>query len=270
MRARSRVMKVVACLVVGALCFSACVYAAKGIVKYDVHDMGRKRPAVVTPGEKPGDAPSDAIILFDGKNAPGLVSDKGGGKVKWKIQEGYMEVTKKEGGIHTKKSFGNCQLHVEWASPAVLEGSGQGRGNSGIYFMGKYEIQVLDSWTDNDYKNNSTYADGQAASIYGQHPPLVNVCRKPGEWQSYDIAFLRPIFDDAGKVVRKARVTVWHNGVTVHNNLEFEGPTMHKKKTKYSRHEDKRPMSIQNHGDMVRYRNMWIRELPEEPYLIKD
>lgn len=272
MKVGSRVMKTVACVVLAALCFGVSVYAAKILDEYDVHDLNRPLPPVVSPGEKPGEAPSDAIILFDGEKAPGLVSGRGG-KVKWYIKDGYMEVPPKKekaGGIRTKDAYGNCQLHVEWASPKVIKGSGQGRGNSGIYFMGKYEVQVLDSWTDNNYKNNKTYADGQAASIYGQHPPMVNACRKPGEWQSYDIIFLRPIFDKAGKVVRKARITVLHNGVVVHNNLEIEGETFHKKKARYSRHPDKVPISFQDHGNPVQYRNMWIRVLPEQPYLIKD
>jgi hypothetical protein len=213
-----------------------------------------------------GEPPSDAgtIILFNGTDLLAWESDKGG-DAKWMVnkEKGYMEVPKKAGGIHTKKEFGNCQLHIEWATPPP-KGRGQGRGNSGVFFMGKYELQVLDSY------HNPTYADGQAASIYGQYPPLVNVCRKPRAWQSYDVSFLRPIFDKDGKCVRPARITVLHNGVVVHNNVEIMGATAHKKKAKYRRHADKGPISLQDHGNPMRFRNIWIRELPEQPYLIAD
>jgi len=269
---RVKATRIAAVAALVASCIVLGVYAAGQAKKYSVHDMSRPLPPVVVPADEPGGPPSDAIVLFDGKNAPGLVSDSGG-KLKWYIKDGYLEVPPKKekaGGIRTRDSYGNCQLHVEWAAPAEIKGSGQGRGNSGVYLMGRYEIQVLDSWTDNDYQNNRTYADGQAAAIYGQHPPIVNACRKPGQWQSYDIIFLRPIFDKDGNVVRKARVTVLHNGVAVHNNLELEGTTMHKKKAKYTPHPDKLPISFQNHGNPVRFRNIWVRELPEEPYLIQD
>ena len=254
--------KMVVCLTLGALCSAMSVYAAKEVKKYAVHDMSRPRPPVVMPADEPGGPPSDAIILFDGKSTPGLISTKGG-EVGWKIENGYMEVVKKSGGIRTKEDFGNCQLHVEWATPAEVKGSGQGRGNSGIFFMGRYEVQILDSY------KNETYADGQAAAIYGQHPPMFNACREPGEWQSYDIVFLRPLFD-GDKLVRKARITVLHNGVAVHNNLEIEGSTFHKKKAAYSPHPDELPITIQNHGNPVRFRNVWVRRLPEQPYLVKD
>lgn len=272
MERKSRKTRIAVCLLLATLSLGLSVYAAKEVNKYWVHDETRPLPTVVIPGEKPGEPPSDAIVLFDGENASGLVHDSGG-KLTWHINkdDGYIVIPPKKekaGGMRTEKSFGNCQLHIEWASPEVIEGSGQGRGNSGIYFMGKYEVQVLDSWTDNNYKNNKTYADGLAATIYGQHPPLVNVCRKPGEWQSYDIVFLRPIFD-GDKVVRKARVTVLHNGAAVHNNLEIEGASAHKTVAKYKYHPDKLPISFQNHGNPVRYRNIWVRELAEEPYLIK-
>jgi hypothetical protein len=176
-----------------------------------------------------------------------------------------MEIVKKGGGIRTVKSFGNCQLHIEWASPKPPKGKSQSRGNSGIYFMERYEVQILDSYTADNYKDNRTYADGQAASLYGQYRPIVNACRKPGEWQTYDISFLAPKFDKDGKLVRRARVTVLHNGIVVQNNVEYWGPSGHKQKNpKYSWHEEKRPISLQNHGSPVRFRNIWIRELPEQ------
>ncbi len=181
-----------------------------------------------------------------------------------------MTVSKKAGSIQTKKSFGNCQLHVEWRIPEGIpeKVKGQSRSNSGVFFMGRYEVQVLDSYTDDNYQTNSTYADGQAASIYGSHPPMVNACREAGQWQSYDIAFLKPVFDDDGNVVRKARITVFHNGVCVHNNLEIEGTTSHKVKARYRPHGDG-PIGLQDHGNPISFRNIWVRELPEQPYLIQ-
>ena len=204
-------------------------------------------PKVVTPGE--GTAPpSDAIILFDGTN---LEAWKGGEK--WKIADGIATAT--GGGIETKQKFGDMQLHIEWASPAEVKGSGQGRGNSGVYIMGKYEVQILDSY------ENKTYYDGQAASVYKQHPPFVNVSRKPGEWQSYDIIFKAPKFGEGDKVNKPATITVLHNGVLVQDHFELEGGTSYIEAPKYTKHADKLPISLQNHGNPVRFRNIWIREL---------
>jgi hypothetical protein len=164
-----------------------------------------------------------------------------------------MEAVKGAGSIQTKDGFGDCQLHVEWASPAVVAGDSQGRGNSGVFLMNTYEVQVLDCY------NNKTYADGMTASIYGQYPPLVNACRKPGEWQTYDIVFHAPRFDAAGKLLRPARMTVFHNGLLVHDNDELTGPTAHKARPPYAVHPDKMPISLQDHGNPVRFRNIWIR-----------
>jgi hypothetical protein len=221
--------------------------------RWKIHDMNRPQPVVVVPGEQPGQAPSDAIILFDGNDLSQWVSTKDNGPAKWKVENGYMEVVKKSGGIRTMRSFGDCQLHIEWAAPAKVKGKGQKRGNSGVYLMGKYEVQVLDSY------NNIVYPDGQAASIYGQNPPMVNACRGPGQWQSYDIIFRRPDF----KSLKPATITVLHNGVLVQDHWVIEGTTAHKKRAKYSPHDNKRPLALQNHGNPVRYRNIWIRELPE-------
>ena len=262
MKAKSVVAKVVFCLLAVAVCVGVNSYAQKQQEKYAVHDETRPKPAVITPAAQFGQPPSDAIILFNGKDLSEWAGDKAG-DAKWKIENGYMEVNK-TGGIHTKKSFGNCQLHIEWATPAKVEGSSQGRGNSGVFLMSTYELQILDSY------KNPTYADGQAASIYGQYPPLVNACRKPGEWQSYDVSFLRPIFDESGKCVRPARVTILHNGVVVQNNVEIKGLTAHKQIAKYKRHDDKLPISLQDHGNPMRFRNIWLRELPEQPYLIAE
>jgi hypothetical protein len=262
MKRNSTVTKVIFCVLIMATCVGISSYAQKQQDKYAVHDPNRPKPPVITPPEQFGRPSSDAVILFDGKNLSEWISDKGG-DAKWKVENGFMEVNK-TGSIHTKKSFGNCQLHIEWATPADVNGSSQGRGNSGVFLMGKYELQVLDSY------QNDTYADGQAAAIYGQYPPMVNACRKPGEWQCCDVSFLRPIFDADGKCIRSARVTILHNGVVVQNNVEIQGATAHKKKAAYSPHDDKLPLGLQDHGNPVRFRNIWLRELPEQPYLAAD
>ena len=224
--------------------------------KWAIHDMNRPLPPVVNPGPAgpPVPAPSDAVVLFDGKDLS-LWENAKGGPAGWKVENGYMEVVAKTGSIRTKKGFGNCQLHIEWAAPALVSGEGQERGNSGVFLMDTYEVQVLDSF------NNRTYADGQAAAIYGQYPPLVNASRGPGEWQTYDIIFHGPRFDADGKLVEPARMTVFHNGVLVHDNVELTGPTAHKARPPYRAHADKLPLSLQDHGNPVRYRNIWLRAL---------
>ena len=268
---KTSVMKIVVCVLLVAMVLGVGCFAAMQAKKYDVHDMTRENPPVITAGEQIGQPPSDAIVLFDGEDTSQWVSErKGGGEVPWKIENGYMEVTSKGGGIRTKKAFGNCQLHVEWRSPEGIDPAitDQKRSNSGVFLMDRYEVQVLDSYTDDNYKTNRTYADGQAAAIYGSHPPMVNACRKPGQWQTYDISFMRPLFDENGKLLRKARITLLHNGVVVHNNLEIEGTTSHKKKAAYTPHESGY-IHLQDHNNPIRFRNIWIRELPEQPYLIK-
>jgi hypothetical protein len=227
-----------------------------GLEKWAIHDLNRPLPPVVDPGAAgpPVAAPSDAVILFDGKDLTQW-EDGQGGPARWKVEGGFMEVVAKTGSIRTKKGFGDCQLHVEWATPAIVLGEGQERGNSGVFLMDTYEIQVLDSY------GNRTYADGQAAAIYGQYPPLVNASRKPGEWQTYDIVFRRPRFGPDGKLIEPARLTVLHNGVLVHDNDELTGPTAHKARPPYKAHADRLPISLQDHGNPVRYRNIWLREL---------
>ena len=170
-----------------------------------------------------------------------------------------MEVVGRTGDIETREHFGDCQLHLEFATPAEVRGDSQGRGNSGVFLMGRYEIQVLDGY------DNPTYADGTTGAIYGQHPPLVNACRKPGEWQTYDIYFTAPRFGPDGKLLAPARVTVVHNGIVVHNNRELLGPTAHKSLPQYRAHEERGPIALQDHGDPVRYRNVWVRDLGEAP-----
>jgi hypothetical protein len=209
-------------------------------------------PKVIVPGA-PGEggvvgAPSDAIVLFDGKD----LSQWNGGQ-KWIVRDGVA--TPAGGEISTKQPFGDCQLHVEFATPAKVEGSGQGRGNSGVYLMGNYEVQILDSFI------NQTYYDGQCAAIYKQRPPLVNACRKPGEWQSYDIVFHGPKFDPQGKLAKAATVTVLQNGVLVQDHFEILGTTAWDAAPKYAAHPAKLPLHLQYHGNPVRFRNIWIREL---------
>jgi len=227
--------------------------------KWKIHDPNRPPPAIVFPGtsstqDSPGKPPSDAVILFDGKDLSHWMH-KDGSAAKWKVENGYAEVVPKTGYIYTRDSFGDCQLHVEFAEPTPPKGESQERGNSGVFLMGTYEIQVLDSY------DNKTYADGQAAAVYGQFPPLVNSSRPPGQWQAYDIVFHGPRFDQSGKLLRPARVTVFHNGVLAQDNVELSGPTEHGERPPYKPGPEKAPLALQDHGDLVRYRNIWIREL---------
>ncbi|MEX2264095.1 MAG: DUF1080 domain-containing protein [Bryobacteraceae bacterium] len=228
--------------------------------KWRVHDIKRPHPRIVTPGAEPGRPPSDAIVLFDGKDLSQWASYGPGRERRqvvpagWKVENGYMEIAPKSGGIFTKEKFGNCQLHLEWASPAGIDGSSQMRGNSGVLLMNLYEIQVLDSY------RNLTYADGQAASIYGQYPPLVNASRKPGEWQTYDIVFEAPHFE-GDKLTRPAYATVFHNGVLVHHRKEIVGRMAHKVVGTYAPHGPEEPLGLQDHDVPVRYRNIWMRRL---------
>lgn len=219
------------------------------------NEAPKKEPTVITPGAKPGDPPSDAIVLFDGKDLSGWKSLRDGSNAKWLVQDGYMQVQPRTGDIATKQEFGDCQLHIEWATPAEVKGESQGRGNSGVFLMGRYEVQVLDSY------QNPTYFHGQAASVYKQHPPLVNASRKPGEWQSYDIIFSAPVFDEIGNVSKRARVTVFHNGVLVQNNVEIYGETWHDRSPAYIPHGPTGPIKLQDHGNPMRFRNIWIRKL---------
>ena len=214
--------------------------------EWRVHDKARPRPEAIQPGSA-SSAPSDATVLFDGTS---LSAWNGGA---WKLVDGAMEVNG-TGSIETKEHFGDVQLHVEWRSPARVESESQGRGNSGVFLMGRYEIQVLDSY------DNPSYADGQAAAVYGQMPPMVNVCRAPGEWQTYDIAFLAPRFE-GDELVSPAVVTVFHNGVLVQHAFELIGATSHRTVATYAPHAATGPISLQDHGNTVQYRNIWVREL---------
>jgi hypothetical protein len=214
----------------------------------------RAEPLIVTPGRTSADPPSDAIVLFDGRSLARWRSADSSA-AKWIVRDGYVEVAPGTGGIMTADSFGDCQLHIEWATPAVVKGEGQERGNSGVFLMGRYEIQVLDSY------QNKTYFHGQAGAVYKQYAPLVNASRPPGEWQTYDIIFRAPRFDEQGKVTRRARVTVLHNGVLIQNNVEIYGNTYNDRAALYIAHPGELPLSLQDHGNPVRYRNIWIRRL---------
>lgn len=224
--------------------------------KWRVHDADRPHPEIVQPGTEstqaaPGKPPSDAVVLFDGKD---LTAWKGrDGEAEWKVEAGAM-IINGTGDVQTKEEFGDCQLHIEWSAPSEVKGESQARGNSGVYFMGCYEVQVLDSF------ENVTYADGQAAALYGQCPPLVNASRKPGEWQTYDIVFEAPRFEGQ-RLVKPARVTVFHNGVLVQHAQEMIGASAHRTVGTYQAHPPQAPLKLQDHGDPVRYRNIWVRRL---------
>lgn len=226
-------------------------------VYWDVHAPDRPTPPVVNPGpapSAPAPVPEDAVVLFDGTDLSAW-EHPDGSPAGWSVQDGAMVVEPGAGSIQTKEDFGSVQLHVEWAAPAEVEGDGQNRGNSGVFLMGAYEVQVLDSY------QNETYADGQAAAIYGQYPPLVNATRPPGEWQTYDIIFHRPHFGADGSLVKPARMTVYHNGVLVHDHTTLTGPTAHQDRPPYGAHARALPLRLQDHGAPVRFRNIWLRRL---------
>jgi hypothetical protein len=248
-------MKKTALFSLGSIVVMAAAFAAAQDA-WPVHDPNRPMPKVVAPGPAgpPVPAPADAVVLFDGKDLAAWTDAKGQ-PARWKVENGSMEVVQKGGDIRTVRDFGDCQLHVEWMAPSPAKGTDQDRGNSGVFLMGLYEVQVLDCY------GNKTYADGMTAAIYGQYPPLVNACRPPGEWQTYDIVFHRPRFDKDGRVLAPASMTVFHNGLVVHERAVLTGPTAHKARPPYKMHADRLPISLQDHGHPVRYRNIWVREL---------
>lgn len=229
-------------------------------LKWHVHDPDRPQPKAVTPGAAPGAPPSDAIVLFDGKDLSkwtqyGRGADSGKPvPTQWKLGDGYFEVGPRTGSLYTREKFGACQLHIEWASPAEVRGTSQGRGNSGVLFMSRYEIQVLDAY------DNPTYADGVTGAIYGQWPPLAVPARKPGEWNVYDIIFEAPQFD-GDKLVKPAYFTVFYNGVVVHSHKESMGPMVYRRVAHYVPHAPEEPLMLQDHNTPVRYRNIWLRRL---------
>jgi hypothetical protein len=221
--------------------------------KWHVHDGTRPQPRIVTPGSTVGAVPNDATVLLGSGTDTNAWQMENGAAITWPMKDGVLQSAK--GMIETKAQFTDFQLHVEFATPKEVKGDSQGRGNSGVFLNGVFEIQVLDSF------KNQTYPDGQASAMYGQYPPLVNASRPPGEWQAYDIVFTAPRFSSAGAVEKPAIVTVFHNGVLVHNATAFQGPTAHKTIGKYSPANAKGPIRLQDHGNPVHFRNIWIRPL---------
>ena len=244
-----------------ALMLVASVARGQKVKDWPIHSMDRPQPPIVVPAPAgaPVSPPSDATVIFNGDDLSGwrTASDPAQ-PAPWRVENGYMEAVPGSGDIKTRDAFGDVQLHIEFATPTPPAGEGQERGNSGVYLMSTYEIQVLDSY------QNRTYPDGQAAAVYGQHPPLVNASRPPGEWQTYDIIFHRPRFNAKGGVTSHARVTVFHNGVLVQDNVTLTGPTGHHVRPPYKRHPNARPLLLQDHGNKTRYRNIWLRDL-EKP-----
>ena len=253
------------------ICFSASLMAgvygdtADARHAWAVHDNNRPNPVKIT--ANPGQAPSDAVILFDGSEATFEKNWCSAGKPStntWKFVDGTMMPVKGAGYLMTKQSFGDCQLHIEWAAPTEIVGYGQGRGNSGVFLMGNYEVQVLDSYETDPSKSpnpNPVCADGQASAVYAEIPPLVNACRAPGEWQTYDIVFHQPIWE-GDKMIHPGSITVFHNGVLTQDHWEMEGLTTHRFRRPLEPHATRLPLKLQDHGNPVRFRNIWIREIP--------
>jgi Domain of Unknown Function (DUF1080) len=221
--------------------------------KWHIHDGNRPQPKMITPGATPGAAPADATVLLGNGTDASAWQMTNGSPVTWPMKDGVLQSAK--GMIETRAHFTDFQLHVEFATPKEVKGTGQGRGNSGVFLLGQFEVQVLDSY------ENPTYPDGQAAAMYGQYPPLVNASRPPGEWQAYDIIFTAPRFTAAGALEKPAVVTVIHNGVVVHNATAYQGPTEHKIIKPYVPASGKGPIRLQDHGNPVHFRNIWIRPI---------
>ena len=220
-------------------------------------EVWEPEPAVVAPG-RTGASPSDAVVLFDGTDLTGWTHEDGS-EAEWYVEDGVMTVAPGTGNIRTRQGFGDVQLHIEWRTPAEIVGDGQGRGNSGIFLMERYELQVLDSY------ENRTYSNGQAGSIYKQHIPLVNASRAPGMWQSYDVAFTAPRFAPDGTLASPAYMTVFHNGVLVQNDVELQGPMVFIGLPEYEAHGDRAPILLQDHSNPVSFRNIWVREISAAP-----
>ena len=252
-------MKQLSCLLLGLLTQASFAVAADQplsreeiLKRADVTAVWEPVPPVVTPGQG-GAPPSDAVVLFDGENLDAW-QNRAGAAAGWMVSDGVMTVAPGSGDILTRQAFGSVQLHLEWRAPEEIEGDSQGRGNSGVFLMDRYEVQVLDSF------DNPTYPNGQAASLYKQHIPLVNAARAPGEWQSYDILFTAPEFGASGRLLRPAYVTVLHNGVLVQHHVAVQGPTQFIGKPQYEAH-GKAPIRLQDHSNPVSFRNVWVREL---------
>src|SRR5579859_527671 len=246
-------MKKYLCLATLLISIQSLAQVARESMDPKVTEVWDLKPKKVTPGSNPGEAPSDAIVLFDGKDLSKWTT-LAGAEAKWEVKDGAFSVVKGTGDIKTKQTFGDFQLHIEWRAPAEATGEGQGRGNSGIFLQERYELQVLDSY------ESETYSNGQAGSIYKQSIPLVNACVKPGAWQTYDVIYSAPRFSDNGRVITPAYITVIHNGVLVQNHTQINGPTEYKGLPVYQPH-GKGSIKLQDHGNPVSFRNIWIREL---------
>ncbi len=239
-------------LLVSILFITIPFCAQAQITQPEASEVWEPQPRVVSHDKN--NVPSDAIVLFDGTNLDQWQSASSEEPAKWKVENGSMTVVKGTGDIATKEKFGSVQLHLEWRTPEVIEGEGQGRGNSGVFFQKRYEVQVLDNY------QNKTYSNGQAGSVYKQYIPLVNACKAPGEWQTYDIIFEEPIFNDDGIKVRSGYLTVIHNGVLIQNHVEILGTTEYIGFPKNIAHEDD-SIQLQDHGNPVSYRNIWVRKI---------
>lgn len=233
------------------LLMSACCFAQE--MRPADTEVYEPVPPLVSPGAGAA-PPSDAIVLFDGADLSQW-QDRKGNPPRWSVQDGAVTVVKRTGPMITRQRFGDCQLHIEWRTPADISGDGQKRGNSGVFLSDRYEIQVLDSW------ENVTYVNGQAGAIYKQYIPLVNAGRKPGEWQSFDIIYQVPRFAEDGSLLSPGYLTVFHNSVLIHNHVELQGLTLNSGLPRWEAHPVKQPISLQDHGDPVSFRNIWIREL---------
>ena len=261
---RRRGFKTFVCAVLGFAAGASVYWLYARNKDWEIHDPDRPVPRAVTPGtfsaeDRLEQPPSDAVVLFSGSEGDlskwesADAENPEASYKTWVVSDGALVSGKKY--LRTKQAFGDCQLHVEWMAPTPPQGNSQDRGNSGVFLMGMYEVQILDTF------ENKTYADGYPAAIYGQHPPLVNPSLPPGKWQTYDIVFRRPRFAADGKLERAARLTVFHNGVLVQDAQELTGPTAFRKRPPYQKHADRLPLSLQDHGNPVRFRNIWLREL---------
>lgn len=247
-------------LAMSCLSYDSVAQSRQAVEEWEIHSENRPRPSRVDPGPARGlpvPPPSDAVVLFGGKDLSAW-QGADGGPAPWAVKDGYFVVTPDSGAIETRQSFGDVQLHLEWAVPEQSTGEGQHWANNGVFLMGTYEVQILESY------QNETYPDGQAAAIYGQYPPLVNASRPPGQWQTYDIIFHRPRFSDEDTLLKPATMTVFHNGVLVQDQEELTGPTSHGERPPYQRQASKLPLKLQDHGQRVRFRNIWVRELGAE------